>query len=178
VALSSRAPSARDNLDIGERVDGRCGIARPLRLQGRGAIHHVIGRGNERKALFRDDRDRDEYLDRLDRYRTRFDFALYAYCLMTNHVHLAIEEGDVRLSRIMHGLQFSYTQWFNRRHRRVGHLYQGIPVAEFARLFRREHSGLLHGVLSLERRIENDRATREKVASIDRVICNLAGLQA
>ena len=44
---------------------------------------------------------------------------------MTNHVHLAIEEGAVSLSRIMHGLQFSYTQWFNRRHRRVGHLFQG-----------------------------------------------------
>jgi len=84
-----------------------------------------MARGNERKAVFRDDRDRQEYLARLDRYRTRFHFSLYAYCLMTNHVHLAIEEGNVALSRIMHGLQFSYTQWFNRRHGRVGHLFQG-----------------------------------------------------
>ena len=102
-----------------------CGVGRPLRLQGRGAIHHVIARGNERKAVFRDDRDRQEYLNRLDRYRARFHFSLYAYCLMTNHVHLAIEEGEVRLSRIMHALQSSYTLWFNRRHRRVGHLFQG-----------------------------------------------------
>ncbi|MEO8430685.1 MAG: transposase [Acidobacteriota bacterium] len=85
----------------------------------------MIARGNERKAVFRDERDRQEYLDRLDRYRSRFQFSLYAYCLMSNHIHLAIEEGEVRLSRIMHGLQFSYTQWFNRRHRRVGHLFQG-----------------------------------------------------
>jgi REP element-mobilizing transposase RayT len=85
----------------------------------------VIARGNERKAVFRDDRDREEYLDRLDRYRQRFGFSLYAYCLMTNHVHLALEEGEGRLSRIMHALQSSYTLWFNRRWRRVGHLFQG-----------------------------------------------------
>jgi len=85
----------------------------------------VIARGNERKAIFRDGLDREEYLDRIDRYRSRFHFSLYAYCLMTNHVHLVIQEGSQPLSRIMHGLQFSYTQWFNRRHRRVGHLFQG-----------------------------------------------------
>jgi len=85
----------------------------------------VIARGNERKAIFRDERDHQEYLDRLNGYRKRFHFSLYAYCLMTNHVHLAIEEGDVRLSRIMHALQSSYTLWFNRRHSRVGHLFQG-----------------------------------------------------
>jgi REP element-mobilizing transposase RayT len=85
----------------------------------------VIVRGNERKAIFRDDVDCREYLDRLGRCRDRFGFSLYAFCLMSNHVHLAIEEGDVLLSKIMHVLQSSYTQWFNRRHRRVGHLFQG-----------------------------------------------------
>ncbi len=107
------------------RSNRESGIGRPLRLQGRGAVHHVIVRGNERKAIFRDDRDREEYLDRLDRYRARFHFSLYAYCLMTNHIHLAIEEDETSLSRIMHALQSSYTNWYNRRHRRVGHLFQG-----------------------------------------------------
>jgi putative transposase len=90
-----------------------------------GGVYHVIARGNERSAIFRDDRDREQYLSRLAHYRRRFGFRLLAYCLMGNHVHLAIRRGPVALSRVMAGLQSSYTQWFNRRHRRSGHLFQG-----------------------------------------------------
>jgi putative transposase len=100
-------------------------MARPLRLEVPGGLYHVIARGNERKAVFRDDEDRQDYLDRLAHYREKFRFALLAYCLMDNHVHLAIETGKTPLSRIMAGLQSSYTQYFNRRHGRVGHLFQG-----------------------------------------------------
>jgi len=100
-------------------------VARPPRLQFPGAIYHVTARGNEQRAIFRDDLDRREYLDRLGHYRERFRFQLLAYCLMTNHVHLAVRSGAVPLSRVMAGLQSSYTQWFNRRHARVGHLFQG-----------------------------------------------------
>ena len=90
-----------------------------------GALYHVIVRGNERKAVFRDDADREHYLQRLKHYREKFGFRCLAYCLMTNHVHLALETGDVPLSRVVHGLQSSYTQAFNRRHHRSGHLFQG-----------------------------------------------------
>ena len=100
-------------------------MARPLRVEISGGLYHVIARGNERKDIFRDDGDRLRYLDRLAHYREKFSFALLAYCLMDNHVHLAIETGEVPLSRIMAGLQSSYTQYFNRRHGRVGHLFQG-----------------------------------------------------
>lgn len=100
-------------------------MARPLRLEASGAAYHLIVRGNERKAIFRDDADRERYLGRLAHYRERFDFRLYAYCLMDNHVHLAIERGSVPVSRIILAVQSSYTQWFNRRHGRVGHLFQG-----------------------------------------------------
>ena len=100
-------------------------MARPLRLEYPGAVCHVIARGNERRAVFREDRDRELYLERLEHYQKRFGFRVYAYCLMTNHVHLAVETGKVPLSRIMLGLQGSYTQAFNRRHGRVGHLFQG-----------------------------------------------------
>ncbi len=100
-------------------------MARPIRLEAEGAVYHVMARGNEQKAIFRDDSDREEYLRRLARYRERFEFKLLAYCLMDNHVHLAIERGPVQLSRVMHTLQGSYTQWFNVRHGRVGHLFQG-----------------------------------------------------
>jgi len=100
-------------------------MARPLRLEYPGAVYHVIARGNERRAVFREDRDRELYLERLEHYQKRFGFRVYAYCLMTNHIHLAVETGKAPLSRIMLGLQGSYTQAFNRRHGRVGHLFQG-----------------------------------------------------
>ena len=100
-------------------------MARPPRLEFPGAVYHVTARGNERRAVFRDDKDREEYLVRVIRYRERFSFQLLAYCLMTNHVHLALRTGPVPLSRIMAGLHSTYTQWFNARHGRVGHLFQG-----------------------------------------------------
>jgi len=100
-------------------------MARPLRLEAEGAVYHVIARGNERKAVFRNDRDRERYLELLARYRRRFGFKVLAYCLMDNHVHLALERGPVELSRIMRSVQASYAQWFNFRHGRVGHLFQG-----------------------------------------------------
>ena len=100
-------------------------MARPPRLEAPGAVYHVVVRGNEQKAIFRDDVDRETYFERLAHYREKFDFRLIAFCLMTNHVHLAVRAGRFPLSRFMAGLQSSYTQWFNRRHKRVGHLFQG-----------------------------------------------------
>ncbi|HXM78224.1 MAG TPA: transposase [Thermoanaerobaculia bacterium] len=100
-------------------------MARPGRLEFSGAVYHVIARGNEGRPVFRDDDDREEYLSRIANYRERFGFRFLAYCLMTNHVHLAIRTGSTPLSRIMACLHSSYTQWFNRRHGRVGHLFQG-----------------------------------------------------
>lgn len=100
-------------------------MARPPRIEFPGALYHVIVRGNERKSVFHDDADRELYLGRLAHYRERYEFHLIAYCLMTNHVHLALETREVPLSRVIHGLQSSYTQRFNRRHHRSGHLFQG-----------------------------------------------------
>src|SRR6185295_936009 len=99
--------------------------ARPPRIEFPGALYHVIARGNERKAIFRDDADREFYLRRLAHYREKHGFFVWAYCLMDNHVHLGLEMGKVPLSRVMAGLQTSYTQYFNRRHGRAGHLFQG-----------------------------------------------------
>src|SRR5713226_2807626 len=100
-------------------------MARPPRLESPGAIYHVIVRGNERRAIFRDDDDRRQYLARLAHYRERYGFRLLAFCLMGNHAHLAVRTGRYPLSRVMAGLQSSYTQWFNRRYRRSGHLFLG-----------------------------------------------------
>lgn len=100
-------------------------MSRPPRVELAGGIYHVIARGNERRDVFRDDEDRRLYLARLAVCRDRYEFGVLAYCLMPNHVHLAIERGPVPLSKIMLALHSYYSQKFNFRHDRVGHLFQG-----------------------------------------------------
>ena len=75
--------------------------------------------------IFRSDADRKYYLERLEQYRERYGFQVYAYVLMSNHVHLLLETGRVRLSRIMQGLQLRYMGYFNKKYKKVGHLFQG-----------------------------------------------------
>ncbi len=100
-------------------------MARKPRVEFDGAFYHVIVRGNQRQRTFHDDPDRITYLERIEHYRQRYGFRLYAYVLMPNHVHLLMETKSVPLSKIMQGIQASYTQSYNRRHRKVGHLFQG-----------------------------------------------------
>ncbi|MBI2530984.1 MAG: transposase [Deltaproteobacteria bacterium] len=100
-------------------------MARKPRVEFDGAFYHVIVRGNQRQRTFQDDRDRAAYLQRIEHYRQRYGFRFYAYVLMSNHVHLLLETKGVALSKIMQGIQASYTQSYNRRHRKVGHLFQG-----------------------------------------------------
>ena len=100
-------------------------MARRPRLLAPGVLYHVIVRGNQRQKTFLGDSDYQAYLERLGRYRKRLGVIVYAYCLMPNHVHLLVETGSQPLSRFMQGVQQSYTQYFNRKHRKVGHLFQG-----------------------------------------------------
>ena len=100
-------------------------MARRARVEYAGALYHVITRGNQRQRIFRDDRDRTKYLEILANLKTQYSFRIPAYVLMVNHVHLLLESGAVPLSRIMQRLGSGYTQYFNRRHRQVGHLFQG-----------------------------------------------------
>jgi REP element-mobilizing transposase RayT len=100
-------------------------MARPLRIEYDGALYHLTSRGNERKAIFRDDTDRRLFLSTLAEVVKRFHWLCHAYCLMDNHYHLVVETPDANLSTGMRQLNGVYTQAFNRRHRRVGHLFQG-----------------------------------------------------
>ncbi len=100
-------------------------MARPLRLEYSGAIHHVTARGNAQAAIFLDDEDRDSFLAVLAECIARFAWICHAYCLMDNHYHLIIETPDANLSAGMRQLNGVYTQRFNRRHGRVGHVFQG-----------------------------------------------------
>src|SRR2546425_8379335 len=97
-------------------------MARPLRIEYDGALYHVTSRGNDRKTIFEDDSDRELFLKTLAQVTKRFHWICYAYCLMNN---LVIETPDGNLSKGMRQLNGVYTQAFNRRHHRVGHLFQG-----------------------------------------------------
>ena len=100
-------------------------MARPLRLEYSGAIHHVTSRGNAQAPIFLDDEDRASFLAVLAECIARFTWICHAYCLMDNHYHLIIETPDANLSAGMRQLNGVYTQRFNRRHGRVGHIFQG-----------------------------------------------------
>jgi putative transposase len=100
-------------------------MARRPRVFAPGLLYHIIVRGNQQRKTFRTKDDYKAYLDRLEHYRTKYQLRIYAYCLMPNHVHLLVESGSAPLGKFMQGLQQSYTQYFNRRYRKVGHLFQG-----------------------------------------------------
>jgi REP-associated tyrosine transposase len=100
-------------------------MARPLRLEFPGAIYHLTGRGNARQKVFFTDADRELFLSTLAGVVTRYHWICHAYCLMANHYHLLIETPKAKLSIGMRQLNGIYTQSFNRRHNRVGHLFQG-----------------------------------------------------
>jgi putative transposase len=100
-------------------------MARKPRIHTPGAIYHVILRGNARQDIFSDDKDRYRLYEIFDKSIERFQHRILAFCLMTNHVHLAIQVDEVSLSRIMQNVSMRYTQWFNWRHKKSGHVFQG-----------------------------------------------------
>lgn len=100
-------------------------MARPLRLEFPGAVYHLTARGNARQAIYEDDADRRRFLRLLGCEVEQQGWLCYAYCLMDNHYHLLIETPEGNLVGGMQRLNGAYTQGFNRRHQRVGHLFQG-----------------------------------------------------
>lgn len=100
-------------------------MARPLRVEFSGAIWHVTSRGNEKSTLFLDEEDRRLFLRLLGRTVERFGWRLHGYVQMGNHYHLLVETPEPTLSRGMRELNGVYSQRFNVRHGRVGHLMQG-----------------------------------------------------
>jgi putative transposase len=100
-------------------------VARALRIEAPGCWYHVTVRGNERRAVFRDDTDRRHFQELLGESVERFRLLIHAYVLMNNHYHLLLQTREANLSRAMQWLGVGYTVWFNRRHGRVGHLFQG-----------------------------------------------------
>jgi len=100
-------------------------MARPLRIEFPDALYHITLRGNEKQLIFLDDMDRRKFLEVLSSAVERFNWLCHAYCLMGNHYHLIVETPDGNISRGMRHINSIYTLIFNRKHKRVGHLFQG-----------------------------------------------------
>lgn len=100
-------------------------MLRPLRLEFPDALYHLTSRGDRREDIYEDDTDRRAYLEVLSSVIEQFNWTCYAYCLMSNHYHLLVQTPDANLSKGMRQLNGVYTQAYNRRHNKTGHLFQG-----------------------------------------------------
>jgi len=90
------------------------------------ALYHIMVRGNQKQEVFVENSDFNEYLKRIRRYKKKYKFNLYGFCLMPNHIHIIGEiEKSKNLAKFMHGLSRSYTAYFNKKYKKVGHLWQG-----------------------------------------------------
>src|SRR2546425_3828682 len=100
-------------------------MARPLRIDLVDGLYPVTARGNERRSIDREDRDRQHFVALLEEVVERYGIRMHAYVLLDNHYHLLVRTPQANLSAAMQWLGQSDALWFNRRHRRAGHLFQG-----------------------------------------------------
>ncbi|MHB1331380.1 MAG: transposase [Sulfuriferula sp.] len=100
-------------------------MTRPLRIEFPGALYHVTSRGDRREPIFEDDADRQAFVGIVALALDRFDACALAFCLMDNHYHLVLHTRQPNLSALMRQINGVYTQAYNRRHAKVGHLFQG-----------------------------------------------------
>ncbi|TET92719.1 MAG: hypothetical protein E3J46_00930 [Desulfobacteraceae bacterium] len=100
-------------------------MVRPLRIEYPGAWYHVTSRGNEKKKIYSDDQDKRRFLEILSETRNLYGVEVHAYVLMENHFHLVLMTSEANLSSFMQRFNTTYTVYYNRRHKRSGHLYQG-----------------------------------------------------
>ena len=100
-------------------------MARRLRVEVAGGLYHLIARGNDRQDIFHSPEDRYKFLALLLKEKVRSPFFLYAYCLMTNHIHLLLERQAETIGKIMQRVLGGYSRYYNRRYKHIGHVFQG-----------------------------------------------------
>ncbi|MDO9493426.1 transposase [Acetobacterium sp.] len=99
-------------------------MPRKAREKSATAIYHVVFRGINRQVIFEDKEDRIKYLELLKEYQEISGYKIYAYCLMSNHIHLLMKEGQEELGTVFRRLGASYVYWYNWKYNRSGHLFQ------------------------------------------------------
>jgi len=100
-------------------------MPRSARITIQNGCYHIITRGNQKQTIFIKDEDYQKYLYFLKKYKKRYKFKLYGFCLMPNHVHLVMEvDNPDKLSKVMHGINLSYAIYFNYKYKKVEHLWQ------------------------------------------------------
>jgi putative transposase len=100
-------------------------MSRPLRIQFPGAIYHITCRGNNKQDIFLREEDAELFLEIVAKAVIRYGIMIHAYCLMINHYHFLIETPQGNISEPMRYINQRYTQFFNKRYTRVGHVFQG-----------------------------------------------------
>jgi len=99
-------------------------MPRTSRIKGFDAIYHIMSRSISEVNLFKEDDDKKKYLEIIKDYKKLYQFKVYAYCLLSNHVHMIIDVNGADISKIMHSINFKYALYFNRKYNRHGHLFQ------------------------------------------------------
>lgn len=99
-------------------------MPRAARKKSETNTYHIMVRGINRQNIFLNDEDNERFIDTLAKYKREVEYKIYAYCLMNNHIHLLIKEGNEALSNTMKRIGASYVYWYNWQHDRKGHLFQ------------------------------------------------------
>lgn len=101
-------------------------MGRPERIHLPGLIYHILNRGNNRQVVFVADEDYQHYLKIVKRYKEQYDFQVFAYCLMSNHIHLIIKtSAKGNISQIMQAITISHTRYYHHTYQSSGHIWQG-----------------------------------------------------
>jgi REP element-mobilizing transposase RayT len=114
-------------------------MSRPLRIEYHDAFYHITARGNDRQNVFRTNKDRERFLEYLESATERYKAVIHAYCLMDNHYHILLQTPEGNLSQIMHHINGAYTNYYNTKRNRAGHLFQGrykaflVSIDEYAK---------------------------------------------
>jgi len=145
-------------------------MPRKARLDAPGALHHIIVRGIERRKIFRDDSDRDNFLNRIGGILRDSQIRCFAWALMPNHFHLLLRTGRVPVSNVMRRLLTGYAVSFNLRHRRSGHLLQN----RYKSILCQEDAYLLERVRSLGgwKAVKVLRGVGERIKGDERILCD------
>lgn len=99
-------------------------MSRKPRELSKTGIYHIMLRGNDRQKVFKDQEDKDQFVEILLKRREKADFSIYAYCVLDNHAHLVLREQDTAIANVIKSIGVRYAHYFNKKYERIGHVFQ------------------------------------------------------